>query len=254
MRSPRPFLPVIATLLAFSFVAQAQTQAQNRPPAEPSGRNDARLAIARQIMDDLANDRMNSVCKRFSLELRDALPEDGLEMAWGQLVQKSGLFQKQLSQTTLEAHGISVYVSKSQFENSKVELRLMFNESDQVTRISITPVSDLSAASMEESARSIADLLRQKNFDQVVERFDDDMKADMSPYPLDMSWSHVVSHLGEFKSVKLATKDPDLDVVDVTCEFENGEAIVRVSFDPYGKISGLWLLPSDTEPGKNPEI
>jgi hypothetical protein len=175
-------------------------------------------------------------------------------LAWNALLQRSGSFQKQISQDAHNAHGVSVYVSRSQFENSKVELRLMFNDLDQITRISIVPVSDLSAASMEESARAVADLLRQKNFDQVVARFDDDMKADMSPYPLDMSWSHVISHLGEFKSVKLASKDPEFDVVDVTCEFENGEAIVRVSFDPYGKISGLWLLPSDEEPAKNPEI
>jgi hypothetical protein len=107
---------------------------------------------------------------------------------------------------------------------------------------------------MEESAKAVANLLRQKNFDQVVERFNDDYKADMGPFTLDMSWSHVVSHLGEFKSVKLATKDPEFDVVDVSCQFENGDATVRVSFDPDGKISGLWLLPADTESPKSPEI
>jgi len=255
VRSLRAFLLVVfSSLLGLPFLVQAQSQAQSQTQLLPQTRDDARLAIVRQMMDEMADGKMGSVCKHFSVDLKDALTEDELEFAWNQLIRKSGLFQKQISQSSHTTHGVSVYVSRSQFENSKVELRLVFNDADQVTRISIAPVSDLSAASMEESARTIADLLRQKNFDQVVARFDDDMKEDMSPYPLDMSWSHVVSHLGEFKSVKLATKDPDSDVVDVTCEFENGEAIVRVSFDPYGKISGLWLLPSDTERARNPEI
>jgi hypothetical protein len=254
MRSLRAILLIVPSLLGFTFLAQAQEQTQTEAQSAAQSRDDARLAIARTIMVEMADGKIGSVCKRFSVDLKDALPEDELALAWNQLVQKSGVFQKQISQSTHTAHGISVYVSRSQFENSKVELRLMFNDSDQVTRISIAPVSDLSAASMEESARAVAELLRQRNFDQVVSRFDDDMKADMSPFPLEMSWSHVISHLGEFKSVQMATKDPEFDVVDVTCEFENGAAIVRVSFDPYGKISGLWLLPSDAEPANNPEV
>jgi hypothetical protein len=258
MRSLRAIPLIVSSLLGFAFLAQAQVQTQAPSQIQeqsPSRSHEtARLAITSQIMDSMARGKMESVSKHFSGDLKDALTEDELEFAWNQLVQKSGLFQKQISQSSHITHGVSVYVSRSQFENSKVELRLVFNESDEVTRISIAPVSDLSASSMEESAKTVADLLRRKNFDQVVSRFDDDMKANMSPYPLDMSWSHVVSHLGEFKSVQLASKDPEDDVVDVTCQFENGEAIVRVSFDPYGKISGLWLLPSDTQPAHNPEI
>jgi hypothetical protein len=250
MRSLRAFLLIVSSLLGSTLLAQAQTQAE----PQPKSRDDARLEIAKQVMDEMSVGKMQSVCEHFSVGLKDTVTEDQLDHAWNRLVQKSGLFQKQISQSTHTAHGVSVYVSKSQFENSKVELRLMFNDADQITRISIAAVSDLSAESMEESARAVAELLRKRNFDQVIARFDDDMKADMSPYPLEMSWSHVISHLGEFKSVKLATKDPEFDLVDVTCEFENGDAIVRVSFDPYGKISGLWLLPLETEPVNNPEI
>jgi hypothetical protein len=205
-------------------------------------------------MDDLADGKVVAVCKRFSPDLQDALTVDELAFAWNQLIQRSGLFQKQISQTTHPSHGTSVYVARSQFENSKVELHLAFNDADQITRISIDQVSDLSPASMEESARAVANLLRQKDFDEVVARFSDDFKADMGPSTLDMSWSHVISHLGEFKSVKLATKDPESDMVDVSCDFENGGATVRVSFDPSGKISGLWLLPAESEAPKSPEI
>jgi hypothetical protein len=54
-------------------------------------------------------------------------------------------------------------------------------------------------------------------------------------------------HLGPFRSIQLARKDPESDRVDVRCVFENGPMIVRIAFDPSGKISGLWMLPAETE-------
>jgi hypothetical protein len=38
-----------------------------------------------------------------------------------------------------------------------------------------------------------------------------------------------------------------MDRVDVRCEFENGLMIVRIAFEPSGKIAGLWMLPTETE-------
>jgi hypothetical protein len=256
MRSRNVFLLIVSSLIGFAVPTRAQTQnqAQSETKSAAASRDDARLSLARQVMDEMADGKMESVCKRFSPELKDALTPDELEFAWNHLLQRSGLFQKQISQSMHAAHGLAIYVAKSQFENSKVELRLMFDDSNKITRISIDQVSDLSPATMEETARTVANLLREKNFDDVVARFDDDYKSDMGPYTLDMSWSHVISHLGEFKKVQMATKDPELDVVDVSCEFENGNATVRVSFDPYGKISGLWLLPEDPATAKSPEI
>ena len=45
-------------------------------------------------------------------------------------------------------------------------------------------------------------------------------------------------HLGPFKNIRAARKDPEFDRVDVRCEFENGPMIVRIAFDPSGKIAG----------------
>ena len=64
---------------------------------------------------------------------------------------------------------------------------------------------------------------------------------------LEASWAHVMTHLGPFKSIKSARKDPESDRVDVRCEFENGPIIVRIAFEPSGKIAGLWMLPAETE-------
>jgi hypothetical protein len=216
--------------------------------------DDIRLSVTKDVMDEIARDQLASVCERFSPDLKDSLSEDKMRVVLNELVAVSGAFQRQISQSTRTVQGAQIYVSKSQFENFKVELRLAFNGSNQITRVSIAPVSDLSPESMEASAKALTDLLRQNSFDLLSSRFNDRMKTAMPRERLEASWSHVILHLGQFKSVKLARKDPELDLVDVRCEFEHGEATVRVAFDASGKVSGLWMLPAQSESMERPQI
>jgi len=205
-------------------------------------------------MDEMAGKHFAAVCEHFTPELKDSVDEDQLASAWKRLTAKDGVFQKQISQSARSVHGVPIYVAKSQFENSKVELRLTFNANNQITDISLSAISDLSSEAMEASAREAANLLAQKQFDQLVLQFIPSLKSSMPADRLQMSWSHVMAHLGEFKHVRLAVKDPDDDVVDVRCEFDRGDMIVRVGFDPSGKIDGLWMVPVDGETPKSPDV
>ena len=239
MRLLRYFL-LLVTLLGIQAPGRAQAS------------GDLRLSITKDVMDDIAHDRLASVRERFTPDLRDSFSESEMKGVWNDLVEVAGAFQKQISQTTRTVQDTPVYVAKSQFEKFKVELKLVFNDSNQIIDFWIGAISDLSPESMEASAREITDLLRQGHFDQVSSKFDDLMKTKMSPERLVGSWSHIMTHLGQFKGIKLARKDSDLDRVDVRCEFENGLMIIRVAFDPSGKIDGLWMLPA--EPEKDSQI
>jgi hypothetical protein len=209
--------------------------------------DEKRLSITKDVLDDFVHGGVASVRNRFSVELRDSVSESDLKNTRDELAEVAGAFQTQISQTTRIVHGAPIYVSKSQFEHSKVELKLMFDDTDQITNFRIAPISDLSPESMEASAKAITDLLRQQQFKEVSIRFNDHMKEAMPLDRLEASWMHVMMHLGPFKSVKLARKDPEFDRVDVRCEFENGPMILRVAFDPSDKIAGLWMLPAETE-------
>ena len=243
MRLLRAF-PLIVLIIIFGITEHGLAQS----------RDDVRLSVTKDVMDEIAGDQLASVYERFSPDLKESLSQDQMRLVLNELVAVSGAFQKQISQSTRTVQGSSIYVSKSQFENFKVELRLAFNDSNQITRVWIAPVSDLSPESMEASAKALTDLLRQKSFDLLSSRFNDRMKTAMPRERLEASWSHVILHLGQFKSVKLARKDPELDLVDVTCEFEHGEATVRVAFDPSGKVSGLWMLPVQSGSVESPQI
>ena len=235
MRPLRNFLVLLLIIWGIQGVAYAQSS------------DEKRLSIAKDVMDEFAHDRLASVRERFSADLKDSVSESDLKGAREELAGVAGAFQAQILQTTRTVQGGPIYVSKSQFEHFKVELKLMFDDTNQITYFRIAPISDVSPESMEASARTITDLLRQQQFKEVSTRFNDQMKERMPPDRLEASWTHVMTHLGPFKSIKLARKDPEFDRVDVRCVFENGPMIVRIAFDPSGKIAGLWMLPAETE-------
>jgi len=209
--------------------------------------DEKRLSITKDVMDDFAHGRVATVHDRFGAELKDAVSESDLKDAREELTGVVGEFKEQISQTTRKVQGAPIYVSKSQFEHFKVELKLMFDDANLITDFRIGPVSEVSPETMEASAKAITDLLRQQQFKEVSTRFNDQMKEAMPADRLEASWMHVMMHLGPFKSIRAAKKDPESDRVDVRCEFENGPMIVRLAFDPTGKITGLWMLPAETE-------
>jgi hypothetical protein len=235
MRPLRNFLLLITIVLGTQGLAHAQTP------------DEKRLSITKDVMDDFAHGGVAAVRERFSADLKDSVSESDLKGAWEELAGVAGAFQAQISQTTRKVQGAPIYVSKSQFEHYKVELKLMFDDTNQIIHFRIAPISDVSPESMEASARTITDLLRQHQFKEVSTRFNDPLKETMPTDRLEASWMHVMMHLGPFKNIRAARKDPEFDRVDVRCEFENGPMIVRIAFDPSGKIEGLWMLPAETE-------
>jgi hypothetical protein len=235
MRALRNFLPLLLMILGLHGIAFAQSS------------DEKRLAIAKNVMEDITHDRLAAVRARFSADLKEDFSESDLKGVRDELVEVAGGFQSHIAQSARTVQGAPVYVARSQFEHYKVELKLMFDDADQITNFRIAPISDATPESMEASARAIAALLGKQEFDEVDAKFNDRMKESMPTGRLGASWMHVMMHLGSFKTIRTARKDPEFDRVDVRCEFENGPMIVRVAFDPSGKVEGLWMLPAETE-------
>jgi hypothetical protein len=240
MRPLRDFLLLLLFILGIQIPGHAQTP------------DEKRLSITKDVMEEFAHGDLASVRGRFTADLQDSVSESDLKGARDDLAEAAGAFQTQISQTSRLVQGAPIYVSKSQFEHFKVELKLAFDDADRIVHFQIAPISDASPESMEASARAITELLRQQQFKEVTARFDEQMKESMTTDRLEASWGHVLMHLGPFKGIKRARKDPESDRVDVRCEFENGQIIVRIAFDPSGKIEGLWMLPA--EPEKDSQI
>jgi len=239
-------LGVSMRLLRYIFLIIVVTFAVNAL-GQDQAPDDIRLWIAKNIMDEMAHYKLASIRESFSPDLRESLTQDQMKDVMDNLVSLTGTFKEQISQDKRIVHGAPIYVSRSQFENFKVEMGLSFDDSNRITDIWIAPVSNLSAESMEDYATAMTDLLRQRRFDLLYSTFDDRMKSAMPANVLAMSWAHIVEHLGEFKSVKQARKNPEYDIVDIVCEFERGEINVRVAFDLSGKVGGFWMMPIESE-------
>jgi len=235
MRPLRNFLLLLTIISGMQGLVHAQTS------------DEKRLSITKDVMDDFARGAIAPIRERFSADLKDSVSESDLKSAREELTGVAGEFQSQISQTTRTVQGAPVYVSKSQFEHYKVEMKLMFDDTNQIIYFRIAPISDVSPETMEASAKAITDLLRQQQFKEVNTRFNEQMKESMPAERLEASWMHVMMHLGPFKNIRVARKDPEFDRVDVRCDFENGPMIIRIAFDPSGKIAGLWMLPAQTE-------
>lgn len=231
-------------LLSIAFALPAFGHAQTS--------DEKRLAITRDVTVEFVRGDVSAVRERFGPELKDAVSQDDLKGAREDLGAQAGAFQSQISQTTRKAEGQPIYVSKSQFEHFKVELKLTFDEANRITEFRIAPVSDVSPEAMEAAASAVTNQLRQEQFADVSSKFTERMKESMTAERLQASWMHVMTHLGTFKNIRSARKDPESDRVDVRCDFENGQMIIRVAYDPFGKIAGLWMLPA--EPEKDSQI
>jgi hypothetical protein len=171
----RALLPVV---LALSLLLGMN------PAARAQAKDEARLSLTKHVMDEMAGGHFAAVCEHFTPELKDSVPEDRLASAWNRLTAKDGAFQNQISQTERTVHGVPIYVAKSQFDKSKVELRLTFDAVNRITDISLSAVSDLSSEAMQASAREATNLLAQKHFDQLVLQFMPSLKSSMPAYRL----------------------------------------------------------------------
>ncbi len=253
-----PFFLLGALLIPALTCAQAESpnpkggeppaaRAGAAQPADAQKTDDSRLAITKDVMDQFAAGALKELRDRFDADLKNAVSDSDMQDAHDQLFEVAGAFQSQLSQAERLSMGVPVYISRSKCARYLVELRLTFDVANRITDFRIGPVSSLSPESMEAAAREVADLLEKGQFADVNAKFNARLKGNMPADHLDASWTHIQRHMGAFKSIQSARKDPDLDRVDVRCEFEQGPIIVRVAFDPAGKISGLWMLPADTE-------
>lgn len=95
-------------------------------------------------------------------------------------------------------------------------------------------------------AKVFVELLAEEDFSGATRYFDTTMKRAMSPEKLQQAWKSLIAQMGPFErqlGVK-TEKFRQYKIVFVTCEFEEGSLDVKVVFNGYKLISGLFFIPS----------
>ncbi len=96
------------------------------------------------------------------------------------------------------------------------------------------------------TAKELVTSLTQGDFAKAEQNFDDVMKQQLPPDKLSTTWKGLITQVGAFKQ-QLGSRTATIqgfDVVYVTCEFENANLDVQVTFDKDGKIGGLFFKPA----------
>jgi len=102
------------------------------------------------------------------------------------------------------------------------------------------------AADLTPMAKDFVDMLVKGDYTAAVTKFDVKMKAAMSEEKLQQAWTSLIGQVGSFKKQigVRQTTEQGYDVVLVTCEFEQAQLDVKVVFNDYKQISGLWFVPT----------
>ncbi|NQU76201.1 MAG: alpha/beta fold hydrolase, partial [Planctomycetes bacterium] len=97
---------------------------------------------------------------------------------------------------------------------------------------------------LEASARSFVQLLAEGNAPAAARRFDGQMKKALPGEKLAEVWKSAQAELGVFEKILgVRTENPGrYSIVFVTCRFARGNRDVKLTYDPHGRITGLYFV------------
>ena len=103
---------------------------------EPSSRSEILELSAKTFVATLAKEDYTAAEKDFAAELKSRLPPEKLKEIWKAVVSQAGAFQEQLDPQTaksLEQNVVyDILVIPCRFERSTLNLRLAFNDQNQI--------------------------------------------------------------------------------------------------------------------------
>ncbi len=92
-------------------------------------------------------------------------------------------------------------------------------------------------------------LLHEENYKHAFYMFSEDLKKELPEDMLQATWQSLASIGGEHKDdvVQSVKKEGANWLVEVKSNFSEMEYMCTVVIDPYGKISGFWVQPADSD-------
>ena len=211
------------------------TASQGTP--ESTVAKNARAFVASQAAKDYA-----AVVATFDSNLRQNLSAPQLEQAWKATLTQFGEFKRIVWIRTELFQGNDLAHVKCEFDRVVAYFHISYNSAQRVTVFYLTPL--VSSASHQATSTKIVEQLIAGQFDGIVENFNDDLRKGLSPAVIGQVWGQTT--VGRGKSGRITEPMPmpgQVEMLEVTCEFEHGAIAVDVAFDAQGKVSGLWVRP-----------
>ena len=197
----------------------------------------------------------------FDANVKQAMPATKLKQIWQTVTGQVGALQKQNAVRRTQAGPHTVIDVDCTFEKSPLVFRLAFDADQKIAGLYFLPPQKQPAADqkapadgLEQTTRSMLELLVAGEFEKATEGFDANVKQEMPAERLKQSWEALTGQLGALQKQtalrrsrqRMAKKNGEVGlhtVIDVDIIFEKGSMVFRLTFDADQKISGLGFLP-----------
>ena len=108
---------------------------------EEESRSEELTAKATNLVESLVEGDFSTAVEDFDSVMKDVLPSEALEDAWNSLASQVGAFGKQTGTHMEETEGYEIVYVTCEFENSMIDIKVVFNTENQVAGLFFVPAS-----------------------------------------------------------------------------------------------------------------
>ncbi len=186
----------LALGLIFSMIFLSGCKAAETPAAPPAAGSSPqatgtvnafeKLIPAAQAFVDMMNQgNFAAAVQPFDATMIKAMPEAKLKDTWQQLLGQVGAFKSQLGTRTETSQGYRIVFVTCEFENSIIDVQVVYNAQDQISGLFFKPGQRPSGTAEPQSSSSVLtltaedliDQLAQGNYAAAMVNFNAEMKA-----------------------------------------------------------------------------
>jgi hypothetical protein len=181
--------------------------------------------------------------KNMTAAAQAQIPESRLQSIWEQVQAITGPYKRTIQTKTNIVNNTMFYIVHAECQKGLLNLALAFDPTNRVNYVLLTPLSALPKQEIERRATTVAKDFFEQKFNDVYSGFDQNLQSQLPADRLQGFFAQITNTAGTFDHVVGATKDRDLDIVDVVCQLQGGKVIIRVGYDPDMKTNGFVVLP-----------
>lgn len=240
----------LTTGLSSTHCAGSTSSAPFAPVAAPAGTASQALAavnkieLSNRMMALLAARNYHSFEENMTLAAQAQIPESRLQSIWEQVQAITGPYKRTIATKTTVVNNTTFYIVHAECQKGFLNLALVFDPTNRMSYVLLTPLSALPKEEMERRAMKAASDFFEQKFTDVYSGFDQNLLNQTSVAQMQAYFTQITNTSGVFEHVVRASKDRDLDIVDVVCQLQGGKVVLRVAYDPDMKINGFVVLPS----------
>lgn len=214
------------------------------PQADATGtqvlaHSQSKIDLSNHIMDLLIHHKYAAIESQMNATVKSQVPLERLQLFWDGLTPQVGSYRRIISTESTSFNNIPIYVVHGEFQKARVDLRLAFDGTNQISYFLVTPLSVLPRQEIQRMAGEVATDFFKQQFSAVVAKFDSTLETQLPENKLREIWSQATSDKGNFEREVSSLKNRDLDLVDVLCQMQGGRLVVRVAYDPDMKINAF---------------